>query len=137
MSHGNKEQAPEKACPRTIKRNGMELRICPECNLAFYAPVKREFLHCSHCSHPIRDRRRSSRTSGTFSVTFSMEGTTYEASVTDRSTGGARIRYYGPPLPVDSVVRLDFYELGVQKLARTVWSEVSGRGRAAAGLRFL
>lgn len=115
----------------------MEIRVCPNCGKAFYAPRDGEQVLCLHCGFLLYDRRSTGRSQKEVGVFFYLRGIRHSATLKDYSTGGAGLEYGGKGLEVDTIVDIDIEELGVHMHAITVWSRKVSGSRYASGLKYL
>ncbi|HXI09382.1 MAG TPA: PilZ domain-containing protein [Thermodesulfobacteriota bacterium] len=115
----------------------MELRVCPECNKAFYARRAGEVVACPHCGFVLYDRRRKKRVLRELAFYFSMEGRVVQATLRDYSKDGLRIAYEGDALRPDAVIDISIDELDIHRHAQPVWSKKMSKSTVSAGLKLL
>ncbi len=115
----------------------MEIRICPECNKAFYALRDADSLVCQYCGFIIFDRRHGGRCSADCDFNFELQGHEVPAKLKDFSDSGARIVYKGKLLSENTVLNLVVDELGIEVTAKTMWSTKVSRGTCSSGLLLL
>lgn len=115
----------------------MEIRVCPKCDRAFYAPVDGERVLCMHCGYVLFDRRSTVREQRRIDVFFYLKGVRRSARLKDYSSTGAGVEYDGTAIEVDAVIDVDIKELGVHMHAITVWSKKVDDARCASGLKYL
>lgn len=119
------------------KNEPMEIRVCPECDKAFYSPRVSDVVACSHCGFIMFDRRGSKRVHKEFDCRFLLDGQVVSARLQDYSADGLRMVYTGKALKADTVLDVEVEGLDVHRPARTVWSMKISRHSASAGLRLL
>jgi len=115
----------------------MELRVCPECDKAFYSPHDSEVVACPHCGFVLHDRRRARRIHRELDCRFLLEGRVVSAILQDYSANGLRMVYEGQALEADTLLDVEVEGLAVHRPARTVWSVKISKAKASAGLRLL
>jgi hypothetical protein len=115
----------------------MEIRVCPQCNKAFYASPDAECLVCSHCGHVIYDRRRKERVEKELDFNIPFKGRPLPAKLMDYSEGGLKAVYKGGLLKVDTVFDLDIGELDIHAEVKTVWTKKVSKSVYASGFKFL
>jgi len=115
----------------------MELRVCPECRKAFYAPPEGTHLLCPHCGFALLDRRDETRTIKDVDFHLVLGSTEIQARLKDLSRGGFRAEYSGRSLELDALLRVDIEGLGIHQTARTVWSKRISKSRYSSGFKFL
>ncbi len=114
----------------------MEIRVCPECNKAFYTTVEISPT-CHHCGHILLDRRTRKRTKTKTDFTFYIEGIEREATLIDFSKYGARIICSGDAFSVNTILDLKIDEHKIHETAKAVWMKKRKESRVIAGLKFL
>lgn len=115
----------------------MELRVCPECDRAFYSLHDSDMVTCIHCGFIVYDRRGPKRVHKAFDCRFLLEGRLVRARLQDYSTNGLRMVYTGQALKADTVLDVEVEGLDVHRLAKIVWSKKLSKGSVSAGLRLL
>ena len=115
----------------------MELRVCPECNKAFYALHDSEVVACPHCGFILHDRRRNKRMHKELEFAFSAGGKTVTAKLQDYSLNGMKIAYTGAALDVESLLDIDIDEINIHGKARAVWTKKVSKSVASIGLKLL
>jgi len=126
------------AVNQNLYRNGiMELRVCPECEKAFYSPPDGDFLSCPHCGFVLFDRRGGQRVRREAESVLSIRGRKLRATLKDYSTGGARVEYSGPDLERDTVIELYVDDLDIHARAVAVWTKKASGDVKYAGFRLL
>lgn len=115
----------------------MELRVCPECNKAFYARRVGEIVACPHCGFILYDRRRKKRVRRELAFYLSMEGRVVQATLRDYSKDGLRIAYEGKAPRPDTVLDISIDELDIHRHAQPVWSKKMSKSTVSAGLKLL
>jgi len=117
----------------------VELRVCPECNKAFYKGLDREYAMCSHCRYVLWDQRGEKRTEREIETSFLFEGRELPVKVTDFSASGLQVVFADPlELPPDrAVMDVNVDELGLHRPAETVWLKKTDQEVAVAGLKFM
>ncbi|MBE9528310.1 MAG: hypothetical protein IME99_03625 [Proteobacteria bacterium] len=115
----------------------MEIRICPECNKAFYALKETDTLVCHYCGFVIFDQRGKQRLVANFDFNFTLHGHKVRAKLKDYSETGARIVYKGRLLTEDTVLNLVIDELGIEATAKTMWSKRIAKDTYSYGLELL
>lgn len=117
----------------------VELRVCPECNKAFFKGLDREYAVCSHCRYVLWDQRGEDRTEGEMEASFSIDGREVAARVTDFSSSGLKIVFSGipEPMPDSTVLNMNVDELGLHQPAETVWQQKADNESAVIGLKLL
>ncbi len=106
----------------------LSVRICPECELAFYARVDGSLI-CPHCRYAFIERRGARRSCREADITILFKGRKVRAKLKDYSARGARVVFRGVAggMDTDSEVEIDICELRIRRKARAVWlREVEG-----------
>lgn len=115
----------------------MEIRLCPECNKAFYANYDNEFSSCPFCGYVLYDRRHKDRVPVDVPFIFLRDGQRVTARAKDYSRTGVRIVYRGSPLEISSKVSLNIDSLPVSNgVAVAVWSRRISKTMSSAGFTF-
>ncbi len=117
----------------------VELRVCPECNKAFFKGLDRGYAICSHCRYVLWDQRGEERTEGEIEASFFIEGREVPARVTDFSPSGLKVVFASllEPLPDSAILDVNVDELGLHQPAKRVWQAKAGNKAVAAGLKLL
>lgn len=115
----------------------MELRVCPECNKAFYSLHDSEVVACPHCGFILHDRRRTKRVTKEIDCCFSVEGELVRAKLQDYSKDGLRVVYSGHALGVDTVFDVEVEDLDVHRPAKAVWAKKISKSQFSVGLKLL
>lgn len=115
----------------------MEIRVCPECKKAFYAPNDSESLSCPHCGYIFIDRRSKGRLHKDIKLVFSINGKKIPAKLRDYSDGGARVVYKGRALRANDTLELEIEKLKIRRTAKAVWSIKLSSSLSSTGLKFL
>jgi DNA-directed RNA polymerase subunit RPC12/RpoP len=115
----------------------MEIRVCPDCDKAFYA--LRDVIHlvCHHCGYSLLDRRIKERTLCNLDFTFTYKSKNIKATLKDYSESGARIVYKERSLPVDSILKVTLDKLNTDSPAITVWTRSISRSLYSSGFKFI
>lgn len=114
----------------------MEIRVCPDCDKAFYALRDAIHLVCHHCGYMLLDRRSNDRTASNLDFTFTYRGKSIKARLKDYSESGLRILYRGRALQVESVLDIKLNKLGIHSTAKAVWTGSVSRSLYSSGFRF-
>lgn len=115
----------------------MEIRVCPECDRAFYSLPDSDVVACTHCGFIAFDRRGAKRVHKEVDCRFLLEGRLVRARLQDYSAGGLRMVYTGEALKADTVLDVEVEGLDVHRTAKTVWSMKISKHSVSAGLRLL
>ncbi len=115
----------------------MEIRVCPDCDKAFYALCDAIHLVCHHCGYMLMDRRVKERTTSNLDFTFTYGGKSIKARVKDYSESGLRIFYRGSSLKVDSVLDMKLDGLNIHSTAKAVWTRSVSRSLYSSGFKFI
>jgi len=115
----------------------MEIRVCPECDRAFYSLRSSDVVACSHCGFVLFDRRGAKRVHKEFDCRFLLAGQVVRAKLQDYSADGLRMVYTGQALEANTVLDVEVDGLDVHRPAKTVWSMKISKDSASAGLRLL
>jgi DNA-directed RNA polymerase subunit RPC12/RpoP len=115
----------------------MELRVCPECDRAFYSLHDGDVVACPHCGYILHDRRRSKRVHKEIVFTFSAGGRTVTAKLQDYSTNGMKIIYTGDALDLESLLDIDIEEINIHGTAKAVWDRRITKSTHSTGLKIL
>jgi len=116
---------------------GMRLRICPECQKAFFMPFGAERTGCPHCGVYFTDRRASKRVKREFGLRISFNGSVYTARSADLSDNGACVLFSGRQTDADAILDVNIGELRYFRRAAIVWTRQLSKTLAAAGLKLL
>lgn len=116
--------------------NKVAIRVCPECERAFYA-LDEESAVCTFCGIPVVDRRGGDRVRTKVRFLMNMIGHMVPAKVEDYSGSGVLLAYNGKPLDRDLVVDLDIRELAIKVKARAVWSRTLKGNMSYTGFKFI
>ena len=92
----------------------LSIRICPECELAFYARIDGSLM-CPHCGYAFMERRDSDRIGMEADITILFNGRKVRAKLMDYSERGARVVFRGMDngMDTDSEVEIDIRELHI------------------------
>ena len=115
----------------------MEIRVCPDCDKAFYALRDAIHLVCQHCGYSLLDRRIKERTICNLNFTFTHKGRRIQGKLKDYSESGARIVYKERSLPVDTILNLKLDGLNTNSPARAVWTRSVSRSLYSSGFKFI
>ncbi len=115
----------------------MEIRVCPDCDKAFYALCDAIHLVCHHCGYMLLDRRVKERTASNLDFTFTYGGKSIKARLKDYSESGLRVFYRGSALKVDSVLDIELDGLNIHSQARAVWTKNVSRSLCSSGFTFI
>ncbi len=115
----------------------MEIRVCPECNKAFYALRETDTLVCHYCGFVIFDQRSRQRLLADFDFNLTLLGHNVRAKLKDYSETGARIVYKGKLISEDTVLNLVIDELGIEATAKAMWSKRIAKDTYSYGLELL
>jgi len=115
----------------------MEIRVCPECEKAFFALVDNAVVKCTHCGHVVQERRGAERVAKELDCTFSYDGHVVHAKLQDYSSGGLRMVYTGEAVSADTLRDVNVEGLDVHRPAKTVWTMQTSDHSFSAGLRLL
>jgi hypothetical protein len=115
----------------------MEIRVCPECNKAYYTAAVEYRPPCPHCGHVLLDRRTQERTITAKDLSFFIEGTERSATLIDLSKDGGKIIYDGESFPANTTLDINIDELNIHRTARAVWTKELTGSKVTAGLKFL
>jgi hypothetical protein len=115
----------------------MEIRVCPDCDKAFYALRDAIHLVCHHCGYMLLDRRSKDRTICNLDFTFTYGGKSIKARLKDYSESGLRVLYRGRSLQVDSVLDIKLDGLGIHSAAKAVWTSSASRAVYSSGFKFI
>lgn len=113
----------------------IEIRVCPECGKAFYAPVDRAV--CPHCRYVFLERRYKGRIKKELAFTVSLEGKKLPARLEDYSENGIKMVYKGAGLEVDTVLHVNIDEMDLHRNARAVWTKKLSKSLSSSGLKLL
>lgn len=129
---------------QTNKRRGkqgesriMDMRICPDCNKAFYFLENQKPYSCTHCGYFFVDKRQHKRIERTADCVFFTDGLKLDGVTKDYSFGGACIEYTGEPIARDTTVQFESNMLGLHLSAKSVWTVNRPSKGVLMGLRFL
>jgi len=115
----------------------MRLRLCPDCEKAFYS--KTDGLHtvCHHCGYVVLDLRDRRRNSVELSLKCQKGFSNFMARLIDYSGVELRIAYRGESISRDTLFTLDIEDLGMHCIVRAIWTvSVEGVGMVS-GLKIL
>ncbi len=115
----------------------MEIRVCPDCDKAFYALRDAIHLVCHHCGYMLLDRRSKERTICNLDFTFTYGGKSIRAKLKDYSESGLRILYRGRSMQVDSVLDIRLDGLSIHSAAKAVWTSSVSRSLYSSGFQFI
>ena len=115
----------------------MEIRVCPDCDKAFYALRDTVNLVCHHCGYSLLDRRIKERTLCNLDFTFTHKDKSIKATLKDYSESGARIVYKERSLPVDSILEITLDKLRIDSPVKTVWTRSISRSLYSSGFKFI
>ena len=115
----------------------MDMRICPDCNKAFYFLEAQKPYTCSHCGYFFIDKRQHKRIEKKAHCVFIYNGIKSEGVTKDYSFGGASIEYTGDPIAEDTVIDFECNVLELHVPAKAVWSVSRPSKGILIGLKFL
>lgn len=115
----------------------MDMRICPDCNKAFYFLKDQKPYSCTHCGYFFVDKRQHKRIEKSAGCVFIYEGIKREGVTKDYSFGGACIEFIGEPISEDTFLDFESNTLGLHVPARAVWSVSMPSKGILMGLKFL
>lgn len=115
----------------------MELRVCPECDKAFYAPIEEDYINCPHCGFVLLERRTSKRFSKKLDFTFTFNGNKVPAKLEDYSADGIRAHYKGQGLSVKTMLDLNIDELDIHRRAKAIWTKKLSGSISMSGFKLL
>lgn len=115
----------------------MELRVCPDCQKAFYSSPEGESVLCPHCGFVLLEKRLHKRTRKVLDFFFSYHGKKHGARLEDYSDSGVRAVYTGPGVDPDTVLEFDIDELDIHGKVRAVWTRELGKSRAESGFMLI
>jgi len=115
----------------------MELRVCPECDRAFYSLHDSDMVTCTHCGFIVYDRRGALRTKKEVDCTIALEGENIPAKLIDYSVNGIKIVCRGHDIKADTFLDVDIKALGIHKMAKSVWSKRVTRSSSSVGIKLL
>lgn len=115
----------------------MDLRVCPDCEKAFYA--FRDSLHvaCHYCGHVLIDRRVLDRTQTDVGFSFVYDGKRRRAKLKNFSETGVKIAYKGLSLRVGSVLTVKLSKLHIDSPAKMVWTKEVLPSHYSGGFKFI
>lgn len=113
------------------------IRVCPECEKAFYAAVSTVPLSCALCACFFEDKRRSRRTRKEAGLTFWFMERSRAARLKDYSENGLRMLYAGKMLKAGSVVEVELGAENIRECAVAVWSRKLSPAISSSGLKRL
>jgi len=119
------------------KNKPMEIRVCPECNKAFYSLRESDVVACSHCGFIMHDRRGALRTKKEVDCTIGLEGESIRVKLVDYSVNGIKIVCRGCYIKADTFLDVDIKALGIHKMAKAVWSKMVTSSSSSVGLKLL
>lgn len=115
----------------------MDMRICPDCNKAFYFLKEKEPSSCMHCGYFFGNTRQHKRIVKVAGCVFTYEGTKHDAVTKDYSLTGACIEFIGEPISKEASIDFESDMLGLRGPAKAVWSASSPSKGVLMGLQFL
>ena len=117
----------------------VELRVCPECNKAFFKGLDRGYAICSHCRYVLWDQRGEERTEGEIEASFFIEGREVPVRLADFSSSGLKVVFASllESLPDSAILDVNVDELGLHQPAETVWQKKAGKKAVVVGLKLL
>ncbi len=115
----------------------MDMRICPDCNKAFYYLKDKEPSSCTHCGYFFGNKRQFKRIDKRADCVFTYEGIKHDGLTKDYSLGGACIEFAGEPIREDASLDFKSDMLGLHASAKAVWSLMSPSKGILMGLKFL
>ncbi len=115
----------------------MEIRVCPDCDKAFYALRDAIHLVCHHCGYSLLDRRIKERTICNIDFTLTHKKRSIKCTLKDYSDTGARVVYRERSLPVDTIISVKLGKLDINAPARTVWTRSVSRSLYSSGFKFI
>lgn len=115
----------------------MRLRICPECQKAFFMSFDANPTRCPHCGVYFMDRRASKRIRQELNLSISFNGSVYAAKTADLSDNGACVLFTGWQPDTDSVLDVNIEDLRLFRQAVMVWARRLSKPLVAAGLKLL
>jgi len=119
----------------------MEIRVCPECNKAFYASSDTDMLVCTYCGHVLYDgksaKRSGKRVRKDLKFRMSVKSGTLPAKLIDYSSGGLKAVYKGSQIEADTILEVDIDELKIHTAARAIWTHRVSKDLYESGFKFL
>lgn len=118
-------------------KENIVIRVCPECEKAFYAAKSPAPLSCALCACFFEDKRRSRRTRKEAGLTFRFMERSCPARLKDYSENGLRMLYAGKMLKAGSVVEVELCAENIRECAVAVWSRKLSPEVFSSGLKRL
>ena len=116
----------------------MDIRICPDCNKAFYVTSEVSFPVCHYCGHALPEKRWQERIPAEIDCAFRFKDENWSATLMDFSKGGARIAYEKKYLLVGNIVDINVEKIDNHTSATAVWTKKQESGaKVETGLKFI
>ena len=123
--------------PVGIKKDAMDIRVCPNCDKVFYVLREDELLRCTHCEFALLERRERGRERAVKDIALTLEDECLKARLQDYSSGGLRATYRGSMLNVETEVFVALDPAQTRRRAVTLWSKKKSGGCFESGFRFI
>lgn len=113
------------------------IRVCPECEKAFYAAEVLPPLSCPFCACFFENKRRDKRIGCEAGLTFRFMDRSRPGRLKDYSENGLRMLYAGKMLKAGSVVEVELGAENTSECAVAVWSRRLSPTVFSSGLKRL
>jgi hypothetical protein len=113
----------------------VELRICPQCECAFYVAENDYSPICPHCGYVFVERGEERNMTSVEAMIY-LRNRFKSGTVRDLSERGAMIVYLGNLLPVNSSFLIKINEMNLHRKAKVIWAKKIDQSLNATGVCF-